>query len=131
MNDDDLKAMEEKAYQLWVNSCRDTVKTMPDVINLLYALYRNLCYDNNSEHSSFCTMPKELKLSYAGWMLDQVKENVEKWPVDKLHRWIGFVQAILAFHGVITVEEERKRTRPIFHAYYHREGIIPPASVEP
>ena len=105
------------------------VKTMADVIDRLYDAYRPIC-DTNSHLAAFTQghLPKELGLKHAGWMLDQVKENSTTWPVDKLNRWIGFVQAILVLHEKVTVDQERERTRPLFHAYYHREGIVPPQS---
>ncbi len=108
------------------------VKTMADVIDRLYETYRPLC-DESSYLAAFTQghLAKELTLGHAGWMLDRVKENASTWPVDKLHRWIGFVQAILVLHEKVTVDQERERTRPLFHSLYHREGIIPPTSQNP
>lgn len=120
-------AMDIEIKPGWAEECRK-VKTMADAIILLHQEYRGWCYDMNSYVSLVDS--DELQLSYAGWMLDQMKANAETWPTDKLNRWLGFVQAILVLHGLTTVDVERDRTRPIFHAIYHREGIIPPGSVD-
>lgn len=47
-------------------------------------------------------------------MIDTIT-NVEM-PIDKIARWTGFIQGVLAARGVISVDEERERTRPIFTA---------------
>lgn len=65
------------------------------------------------------TSPDHLK-----WMLDRCLVEIETMPVDKISRWIGFVQGCLAtsLHG-FSIEEERDRTRPLFHAAYKAMGI--------
>ncbi len=40
------------------------------------------------------------------------------YPSDKMHRWLGFVQGVLAARGAIRVDEERNYTRPIFQELY-------------
>lgn len=60
------------------------------------------------------------------WMLDQIVENYNTWPIDKSSRWLGFVQGMMVAQSWITVEEERDRTRPIFHEAYKQEGIKVP-----
>ncbi|MCA3267151.1 MAG: hypothetical protein ING19_13905 [Azospirillum sp.] len=40
----------------------------------------------------------------------------------------GFAQGYMAAEGLIDVDEERARTRPIFHEAYKAEGIVPPKS---
>lgn len=129
MTQEEIAEYEAKAYQNWVKECNEKVKSMGDAVRLICDLYRGYCPNKDNDALVCVTMPKEMQLSYIGWMLDQMRENADIWPVDKLNRWVGYVQAVLMFHGLTTVEEERKRTRPIFHAYYHREGIIPPTPV--
>jgi hypothetical protein len=48
------------------------------------------------------------------WMCEYCLENLETMPIDKLSRWVGFVQGIMAANKVLDVDEERNRTRPIF-----------------
>jgi len=48
-------------------------------------------------------------------------------PIDKVSRWLGFIQAHLINTGQTTVGEQRDYTRPLFHAAYRADGIeVPP-----
>jgi hypothetical protein len=49
---------------------------------------------------------------------------------DELSYRLGFVQGALTVHGLLDVDEERDRTRPIFHAAYEAAGLGRPATVE-
>lgn len=48
------------------------------------------------------------------YMIDEIKCNPHM-PIDKIARWTGFIQGVLAARGVISVDVERDRTRPIFN----------------
>jgi hypothetical protein len=61
------------------------------------------------------------------WMVDRCLSD-ETMPLDKVSRWVGFIQGVLATKGLLSVAEERDRTRPIFHKAYREMGITPPAS---
>lgn len=37
------------------------------------------------------------------------------YPFDKMNRWLGFVQGVLAAKGIIDVDTERSFTRPVLH----------------
>lgn len=50
-------------------------------------------------------------------------------PVDKLSRWLGFVQASCIFEGYTTVEAERDFSRPLFHKAYTEMGIAIPDTI--
>lgn len=63
------------------------------------------------------------------FLLTRILED-ETLPEDKIHRWIGFVQGVMAARGIIDVKFERNRTRAIFHDYYRSIGIEPPATIE-
>lgn len=63
-------------------------------------------------------------------MLDILKKQSLKWPVDKFNRWLGFVQGVLWSNGLIDIKEERDFTRPLFHKYYSDRGIVIPKTVE-
>lgn len=56
------------------------------------------------------------------WMAATVAERAHEWPLDKLSRWLGFVQGIMAARGLLDVDEERDRTRPIFEAAYKADA---------
>lgn len=45
------------------------------------------------------------------WMLIQLRGDVTG---NKAHRWLGFIQGVMAERGIISVQEERDFTRPFF-----------------
>jgi hypothetical protein len=51
----------------------------------------------------------------------EVVDNAESYPFDKLCRWLGFVQGLLASKSMINVDRERDYTRPLFHELYGEE----------
>ncbi len=63
------------------------------------------------------------------WMCRTALERLESFPPDKTSRWLGFVQGVLAVHGLVRVSEERDFSRPLFHAAYRAGGVTPPSSM--
>jgi hypothetical protein len=69
--------------------------------------------------------PEQGRLPHLRWMCDEVAHHagvndlIERrpWPVTKLHRWIGFIQACMMFHGLLTVEAEADLVRTLKEAY--------------
>ncbi|KPC17300.1 Uncharacterized protein AC499_0502 [Pseudomonas amygdali pv. lachrymans] len=53
----------------------------------------------------------------------QAIEHHYRYPFDKLNRWLGFVQGVLAAVRIIDVDEERKFSRPLLHAFHNQ---VPP-----
>ena len=51
-------------------------------------------------------------------LCDEAMANHSRYPFDKLNRWLGFVQGILAATGVIDVDDEREFSRPLLHAFH-------------
>jgi hypothetical protein len=51
-------------------------------------------------------------------------------PIDKLNRWLGFIQAFAAMSGATTIFIEREMSRHIFHAAYQSDGIPIPPTVD-
>lgn len=48
-------------------------------------------------------------------MLDMIEiAHRDIMPDDKLARWTGFIQGVMAARGWLSVDAERERTRPIF-----------------
>jgi hypothetical protein len=96
-----------------------------DVHWALFAKYHLMCkvpYDKNDK--------KETSLANVDWMCQTALNNCLVWPIDKLSRWLGFIQACLAFHGLTTVKEEREATRPLFREAYKEMGIYIPETQE-
>lgn len=46
-------------------------------------------------------------------MIETIKATPSM-PIDKMARWVGFIHGVLASRGVLSVDAERDRTRPIF-----------------
>jgi len=62
-------------------------------------------------------------------LIDTAIEKSQSFPIDKLNRWLGFVQAALIFNGLTSVLEERDFSRPLFHAAYLSDGIEIPETI--
>lgn len=53
--------------------------------------------------------------SHLLWMLEMIINNPDNEDIEKLNRWIGWVQCAMSFvHNYIDAESERNETRPIF-----------------
>lgn len=66
----------------------------------------------------------------AVWMIETCIAECHTFPIDKLSRWIGFIQGVLACNGLLDVKAERDRTRPFFHEAYAAMGQAVPSSQE-
>lgn len=54
-------------------------------------------------------------LPHARWMCETALAKKETFSFDKASRWLGFVQAIMIFNGLTSIEDERNITRPWFN----------------
>jgi hypothetical protein len=75
--------------------------------------------------------PSGCDVAHLKWMCRTALEQGHTWPVDKLSRWLGFVQGVMAMYGWISVDEEREVSRPLFHAAYRDGGQACPPTVAP
>jgi hypothetical protein len=65
--------------------------------------------------------------SHEYWLCQTALDKLDEYPIDKLSRWLGYVQGVLCEKGVTTTDKERDFSRPLFHEAYRNEGIdIPP-----
>jgi hypothetical protein len=64
----------------------------------------------------------KLSGSHLRWMCGEVLRNIKTMPVDKMGRWVGFIQGVMACNGLLDVDAERERTRPIFTAAYSADA---------
>lgn len=55
-------------------------------------------------------------------------EKINDYPIDKLSRWLGFVQGYIIFTSQSTTDIERDFSRPLFHKAYENENIKIPKS---
>ncbi len=51
-------------------------------------------------------------------------------PIDKVGRWMGFIQGNLYACELINLKEEREISRKIFHKAYEEMGIEVPESID-
>jgi hypothetical protein len=83
-------------------------------------------YEKMLEDADF-TGPDKTEASHLRWMceeaLSKLSEHVdsvaywgsgEYFPIDKYSRWLGFVQGVMLMHGIVTVDDERDFSRPLF-----------------
>lgn len=69
------------------------------------------------------------ELCHLAWMLDTVRLEVHKWPLDKSGRWIGYVQGVLVEQRKLKVDEERNRTRLSYQVAYAADGLKVPETL--
>ena len=69
-------------------------------------------------------------IKHVNLMLTAIIVNGDEWPMDKTSRWLGFAQAKLVEHNIITIDEERDRTREIFHNVYRENGLNVPETID-
>ncbi len=55
-------------------------------------------------------------------------DKINDYPIDKLSRWLGFIQAYVIFTNQTTIDVERDFSRPLFHKAYENENIKIPKS---
>lgn len=70
---------------------------------------------------------KEVSAENLSWMARHILSNREL-PSDKISRWLGFIQGVLAVRGRLSVSAERDATRGIFHRAYSLLRIAKPVS---
>lgn len=56
-----------------------------------------------------------------GSLCGEAMEHHRHYPFDKLNRWLGFIQGVLAAAGVVSVDEEREFSRPLLHAFHSQK----------
>ena len=89
-----------------------------DVIRGLFIRYQHLIAKNADKLSG---LPNKCDGNHLLRLCKEAIENAHEYPFDKMCRWMGFVQGVLAVQGIIDVDKERDYTRPLFHALYGRE----------
>jgi hypothetical protein len=90
---------------------------------LLFKRYAKICAHFKEDTSK--SSPSNLY-----WMTQKCMEEIYNWPIDKLSRWLGFIQGCLACKGLIDVDAEREYTRPYFHEAYAALGLETPKTSE-
>ena len=84
--------------------------------NILKQLFRRYMEMVDSNALAFRNLPNKCDTASLENLCQEAIKNMEKYPLDKMNRWLGFVQGVLATQGVITVDGERDFTRPLFNS---------------
>lgn len=84
----------------------------------LFKRYRAIILDNEDKLNGGVS---ECAAGHLVNLCTEVIDNHQKYPFDKLSRWMGFVQGVLAVNGLISVEDERNFSRPFLHAIHKRK----------
>ncbi len=51
-------------------------------------------------------------------------------PVDKMARWLGFIQGVLYSHNLLDILKERNETRDLYHMAYQELDIDLPEPID-
>lgn len=86
----------------------------------LFTRYRDLIVERKAEMD---VDVKDCDPEHLIKLCSEVIENHQRYPFDKLCRWMGFVQGVLAAQEIIHVEAEREFSRPLLHAIHN---YVPP-----
>ena len=73
---------------------------------------------------------QRVSLLNLSWICRTAQEQIAQLPLDKISRWLGFIQACLAMRGLIDVDVERDFSRPLFHSAYSQLGYEMPAILQ-
>ena len=88
-------------------------------IHVLFGRYHGLITQNMDKLQD---LPEKCRGGHLVRLCDEAITNAHAYPFDKLSRWMGFVQGVLAAQSIIDVDEERDFSRPFLHAL-HSEAI--------
>ena len=87
------------------------------VLTRLFKRYRKMIIENGNRLTG---LPNKCNVEHLTALCDHALEKGQLYPYDKMCRWLGFVQGVLAVRGITDVDVERDYTRPLFHALYGR-----------
>lgn len=57
----------------------------------------------------------ETGASHLLWMLNEIQDGCNDMSETKRHRWLGYIQGVMVMKNLITVDDERNATRPVFN----------------
>lgn len=96
---------------------------------LLAQRYLDIIQNNKKEQPENFPDNEKTSLDNLCWMCDRIITSSDM-PVDKISRWIGFIQGVLVCRGLTTCDVERDFSRPIFHKAYRDSGVAIPQTLE-
>lgn len=105
-----------------INSCESQSESRKrqEVMRALFERYKEVALASGDALSGLGPRCQSAALAA---LCQEAMDNGEKYPFDKMNRWLGFTQGVLAAVGAIDVDLERDFTRPLLHSLH--EGAIP------
>lgn len=94
----------------------DNVKEI-EALKILFSRYNDIIH-KNEEVLSTNDLPEKCRYKHLLRLTEEAIKNIETYPGDKMHRWLGFTQGILSAKGLIDVDEERDFSRPLLHSFH-------------
>ena len=89
-------------------------------IHALTALFRRYQHKACEHQDLLVELPQRCQGNALISLCEEAITHMSHYPFDKLNRWLGFVQGVLAVTGVIDVDEEREFSRPLLHAFHEQ-----------
>lgn len=90
------------------------------VILFLFKHYKDIIIKHEEIFSNI-QLPEKCGYQNLLKLAQEVIDNSDKYPNDKLQRWLGFTQGVLSTLGIIDVDKEREFTRPYLHSYQNEK----------
>lgn len=82
-----------------------------EVLDILFTRYAKLAKANAAKLDA---LPLRCQSASVLALCGEAIKNGGDYPEDKMNRWIGFVQGVLASTGALDMDDEREFTRPLF-----------------
>lgn len=120
---------DEGAETLWVENLARLRRagTVRGATETLFLRYSRIIAQALDSGVPIQPLPDKTGLDNLSWMCRTALAGIDTYPVDKLSRWLGFIQGVLAMRGLVTVDGERDASRGLFHSAYRADGTpVPP-----
>lgn len=91
-----------------------------NALKVLFERYLNILINNKDKFKTL-NLPEKCNFDSLNRLLNESINNLEDYPKDKMHRWLGFIQGVLSVIGLIDVDEEREFSRPLLHSYHDKK----------
>jgi len=100
---------------------------MTNMDNEIIEIYLELIsrYKGLIEYKTWDSKYKKTSKEHIYKMLLDIEINYDNYKtIDKISRFIGFIQGVLSSFGIIDVDEERILTRKLFQNIYKKYNIV-------
>lgn len=86
-----------------------------EALGCVFARYLPLL---DSDPAALHALPEACRGPHLAKLCREAIAHGSAYPFDKMNRWLGFVQGVLAAAALVDVESERDATRPLLHALH-------------